>query len=125
MTDQTTRAGRSNVSTIDDEGSPDVKAATSKKAADASISIEVAGGVKLSGKRALLRIASEKVDGGKDPVFVGYQGHGFLIPRDKDINCPVELVNVLNDARVTEYEQVAGGGVATEINRFAMSVRYL
>lgn len=124
MTEQATRAGRSSVSTIDDENSPDVKASAAK-ASTAPVKIEVAGGVKLSGKKAMLRIASEKVDGGKDPVFVGYQGQGFLIPRDRDIECPVELVGVLNDAKVTEYEQVAGGGVATEINRFAMSVRHL
>lgn len=114
---------RSITTTIDDEGSPDVRSAKPATAAKRTVVIEAKGSTKLSGKRAQLRIASTKEDAGKEPVFVGLNGEGYLIPRDVQVDCPIEIVQVLEDAKFTEFEQVAGGGTPTEIQRYNMSVR--
>jgi hypothetical protein len=58
-----------------------------------------------SGKRAIINIAAEPGEGGKNAVFIGVQGVGFLVPRGKNWDVPVEVANALRDANVTSWQR--------------------
>jgi hypothetical protein len=53
---------------------------------------------KLSGKKVTIHIYAQEGPGGKDPVPVGLNGKVWLIPRDKDLKVPAELVGILKDS---------------------------
>jgi hypothetical protein len=77
----------------------------------------------LSGKRLLLTIHGSKDDGGNHAVFVGLNGVGYNIPRDKTFNVPEELVQNLENAQETTYEREGASVVERKSPRFAFSVR--
>jgi hypothetical protein len=66
----------------------------------------------------------------KDDVFVALNGFAFTIQRDKEVQIPFSVYQVLMDAKSTVYRQVKredGEGmqmVETEIQRFSMSARF-
>lgn len=94
-----------NVTTID--SAPARSTAPASAVADAPQKLgSVSGaGADFSGDRAIVQIAVSPEDGGKQAVFVGAQGVGFLIPRGKNWDVPVEVANALRDANVTSYQR--------------------
>lgn len=67
--------------------------------------------------------------GGDKPVFVGANGIGYLIPREKWVSVPMIVVNGLNDATETRYYREDRDGQATgpmlskEVRRYSFSTR--
>lgn len=65
-----------------------------------------------------------------DDVFVAIQGLAFTIQRDKEVQIPLSVYQVLMDAKSTAYRQAKredGEGmqmIETEIQRFSMSARF-
>jgi len=47
--------------------------------------------------------------GGKDDIFIGLNGQSFLIKRDEPVEVPRALLNVIDDAIMTIYEQTESG----------------
>ena len=79
-----------------------------------------------SGERAELTINSGEGEVGKQAVFLGINGHGFNIPRDKTVNVPKEVVDQLDNCTMTIYESTTGGATQERIvKRFAYSSRIL
>lgn len=77
----------------------------------------------LSGKKATLTVHSDQGDGGTDAVFVSLNGYAYQIPRDKPYQVPMEVVQVLRDARVTHYRPGPAGAVIEDTRpRYAFSV---
>lgn len=50
----------------------------------------------------LIKIPKTKDPGGKEPVFVGFQGTGYLIPRDVECRISQGVAQVLNNA-ITDH----------------------
>jgi hypothetical protein len=76
----------------------------------------------LSGERMILTIHSGSDEASKQAMFVGLNGVGYLIPRGKPWNVPVELVQVLADAKETHYARnERGEQVVSEVPRVAFS----
>lgn len=50
------------------------------------------------GEWMTINIAKQDRAGGNEPVFVGVQGVGYLIPRGMDISVPKKVVHVLENA---------------------------
>lgn len=46
-----------------------------------------------------INIAKSTLPGGNEPVFVGYQGKGFYIPRGMDISVPKPVEHILGNAK--------------------------
>lgn len=60
---------------------------------------------RLSGKKATIHIASTEGPGGADPVPVGLNGKVWAIPRDVEVEIPLELLEgPLKDAVMTVLE---------------------
>mgnify|MGYP000479304397 CR=1 FL=1 len=104
------------VTTLDDETPAEkpTKAAKVEKAkpnqamADAGI----------TGSRKSITIFTGEGDAGREDVFVGVNGFSFKIKRGKPVEVPVEVVEVLNNAVTTKYEN----GEAIHIPRYAFAV---
>lgn len=76
----------------------------------------------LSGKQMMLTVHSSDGEGGKDAVFVSLSGYAYQIPRDKPFKVPAEVVNILQDAKVTHYRNDSNGGVVEDTRqRYAFS----
>lgn len=79
-------------------------------------------------KKVTIRINSTEQD--KEDVFVAVNGFAFTIQRDKDVEIPFTVYQVLMDAKTSVYRQVKredGEGmqmIETEIQRFSMSARF-
>lgn len=54
-------------------------------------------------KKAKIMIPSTEHD--REPVSVGVNGYVFLIQRDKEVEVPESVVQVLRDAKLTTYRQ--------------------
>lgn len=59
----------------------------------------------LSGKTKKVIIASKEGPGGSDAVPLGLQGKVWSVPRDKAVDLPIELCEVLENAVATHFEQ--------------------
>lgn len=76
----------------------------------------------MSGEKAVVTIHPVEGDGGSDAVFLQVNGYAYQIPRGKPVEIPVELLEVLKNARMTHYSQGAGGAVSERtVQRFAFS----
>lgn len=67
--------------------------------------------------------------GGDKPVFVGANGVGYLIPREKWVSVPKIVINGLTDAAETRYYreeregQSTGPMLSKEVRRYSFSTR--
>jgi len=78
------------------------------------------------GGRAELTIHSGEGEIGQQAVFLGINGHGFNIPRDKKVNVPIEVAHQLDNCMMTIYESIAGGGTRErEVKRFSYAYKEL
>ena len=89
--------------------------ATKAVKAQASAAFTEAG---LTGARKTVTIFMGEGESGREDVQVGVNGVVFNIKRGKPVEVPVEVVEVLNNAVSTKYEN----GQAVEVPRFAFSV---
>ena len=107
----------SQVSTIEDD---DV---TAPAAAPQPSSIRTTGeDLQLSGKRQTITIHSSDSDAGDEPVFVGLNGYGYYIKRGTPVDLPVEVVEVLKNAKTDIVRTTQGGGQEVRTSqRFAFS----
>jgi hypothetical protein len=73
-------------------------------------------------KTVALVIHSQDGPGGKDDVAVGLNGRVWNIKRDKKVDVPMGVYNVLVDAIQTDCVQDDHGNITyTDRNRFAIS----
>ena len=74
-------------------------------------------------ERVKIRIHSSEDDMGKDDVFVGVNAVGFLIKRDTDVEVPIGVYNVLNDAKRKLYKQNPDGSLEMrEVHAYPFSI---
>lgn len=96
------------VTTLDDAPTPattkKIDAAASAQSAQKLEAAKQSGSGEFSGDRSIVTISQEPGEGGRNAVFVGVAGVGFLIPRGIPCDVPVEVANTLSDAIVTSYE---------------------
>lgn len=105
----------SQISSIDDQPvveKPKTKA-TKSQLSDAGI----------SGNKRTVTIHASEADGGDKAVFLAVNGVAYQIPRGTPHDVPVEVVEALKNAVVTQYKSGADGVVkAVDVPRFAFSV---
>lgn len=64
----------------------------------------------LSGMRAVIHVPRGHGDDEKDAIYVGINGiHDFVIPRDVDVEVPIEVYEVLANARKPNGNYRFGG----------------
>lgn len=106
----------SQVSTIDDQPAVEKPArtkATKSQLADAGI----------SGNKRIVTIHASDADGGDKAVFLGVNGVAYQIPRGKPYEVPVEVIEALKNAVVTQYKSGNDGVVKPfDVPRYAFSV---
>jgi len=74
-------------------------------------------------KRVKLRIPSTEAIGGKDDVYVGVNGVGYLIKRDEDVSVPESVYFALDDAKQTIFKQEKDGSLSPrKVHRFPFSL---
>lgn len=77
----------------------------------------------LSGKKVSLTIHPSEGDGGSDAVFLQLNGYAYQVPRGKPQVVPVELVEILNNAKQTILSFATGGQITERVApRFAFTV---
>ena len=112
-------SSNSTVTTLDDASkqpdAPVKKAATVVKGANAS--------PELSGKRVTVTINAAEGDGGNDAIFVGHNGFAYQIPRGVPVDLPVEVLQILKDAKTTISHTGEGGKlVERTVQRYTWQV---
>lgn len=68
---------------------------------------------KLSGKKATIQIHKDSNKYAIDPVPVSVNGIQFTIRRGVNVEVPVEVIEVLEHARETQYESVMNSDMST------------
>lgn len=112
---------QSQVTSLDDE-TPDT-AAQAVAEAEAPRVKGANHDAELSGNRRTITIHPTEGDGGSDAVPVAVNGFMYQIPRGKPFSVPVEVIEVLKNAKTTKYAQAPGGGVVeSTVQRFAFSL---
>lgn len=114
-----------NTQVSDIDSAPEAAAAPSAKAAAAKRSPKVDGfDAALSGKKKAITIHTSEADGGHDAVPIGLNGYMYQVPRGMPVDVPEELVQILENARVTTFHpgKTAGEFVERTSNRYAFSV---
>lgn len=81
--------------------------------------------IALSGKKKTITIHTSEAEGGHDAVAIGLNGYMYQVPRGMPVEVPVELVYILENAKVSTYHPA--GNNSTDLvervsNRFAFSV---
>lgn len=69
----------------------------------------------LSGKKVRLTIHKDGSPQAVKDVFVGINGVGYLIKRGEEVVVPVEVVNILENAIETRYEQDGDQLIARDV----------
>ncbi len=75
-------------------------------------------------KQRMVRIIIDSTREEKEDVPVSVNGHSYLIKRDKEVELPLSVLEVLDNAEMTDYKQVRrenGEGydmVPTKVKRF-------
>jgi len=108
------------ITSIDDQPTVATPAKTAPKAA------AVKGAnhdVALSGKTRSITIHTSDAEGGHDAVFLSINGFGYQIPRGTPVEVPVEVLHVLENAKVTTYApgKQPGEFIERTTHRFAFS----
>jgi hypothetical protein len=110
----------SQVATLDDDTPV---AAAEAKASEAPIVVGKNHDSSLSGERRTVTIHPTDSDGGSDAVFVSHNGYAYQIPRGTPQSLPVEVLQIIKDAKTTIYQAMPGGQVGERtVQRFAFSV---
>lgn len=119
----------STVTTLDDTppvaAQPKTKAkavaATAESAPQAATNNDAAP--ETSGKMVTLVIHRSSGDGGGDAVFLAHNAFARQIPRDTPCVVPMEVAQIVADAKETSYKR-GSGAVVTEVvtPRFAFSI---
>lgn len=80
---------------------------------------EITGQSDTKSDRQLYRIKLHNTDGeaGSDAVFVGVNGKGWNIPREKEVDVPAYVVEALNNAVIVEFVPDQKGGPHRERTR--------
>lgn len=77
----------------------------------------------LSGKRRTITIHPTEGDAGSDAVAVGVNGYMYQIPRGMPVSIPIEVLDILKNAKTTHYTALSGGTVGERtVQRHAFSV---
>lgn len=77
----------------------------------------------LSGERRLITIHPTNEEGGSDAVPVGLNGYMYQIPRGVPCNVPVEVIEIIKNAKTTIMQTAIGGGFTErDAQRFAFSL---
>jgi hypothetical protein len=80
---------------------------------------------KKSNKTVTINIAKSDKTGGAEPVFVGYQGVGYLIPRGIDIQVSPAIEHILKNAVTDNVTQDGDGEVHhDEVPTYPYSARF-
>lgn len=118
----------SQIADIDDlpqAGATESGAAAPAKAAAKGKTVKGANhDVELSGAKKTITIHTSDAEGGHDAVFLSINGFGYQIPRGTPVEVPVEVVHVLENAKVTSYSpdpKNPGEFIERITNRFAFS----
>jgi len=110
-------ATKSQVTTLDDNA---------PEAASAAPVGEIKGAnfdPSMSGSKRTITIHADNSEGGNDAVFVSVNGFAYQIPRGKPFEVPVEVIKVLEDAKLDIMSPAPGGSVNVRTApRFAFSV---
>lgn len=110
-------ATKSQVTTLDDSVESDVPAAPVGAVKGANFDPA------MSGNKRTVTIHADNGESGNDAVFVSINGFAYHIPRGKPFEVPVEVVKVLEDAKMDILSPAQGGGVNVRTApRFAFSV---
>src|SRR4051812_40275399 len=76
----------------------------------------------LSGDRRTVTIHPTDTDGGGDAVLVSVNGYAYQIPRGIPVDIPMEVLEILKNAKTTSYKAGANGApVERTVQRFAFS----
>ncbi len=70
---------------------------------------------KISGKKVTIMIHKSADKFAVDPVPVSLNGNQFTIKRGNPVEVPVELIEVLNNAVETSYDQVTNADQSTQM----------
>ena len=89
-------------------------AAVSAAAAEQEANVSSVEDAAKQAKEYKLTIFNGEGDNGKSPVFVGVNGHGNLIPREKEWEVPKGVIDALNDATIRVYDESG----SREVRRF-------
>lgn len=110
----------SQVSTLDD-AAPVAAAAAAQ--AEAAPVVGRNHDDQLSGDRRLITIHPTEGDSGSDAVFVSLNGYAFQIPRGTPQNVPVEVIEIIKNAKIT-HRNAGPGGVPIErtVQRYAYTL---
>lgn len=116
-------ANDTQVSTIDDETTTQDAASPAKTAAKAKAVKGANHDVELSGKKRTITIHTSDAEGGHDAVFLSINGYGYQIPRGTPVEVPVEVLHVLENAKVTTYSpsKEPGEFIERTTHRYAFS----
>ncbi len=77
----------------------------------------------IGGAKRTVTIHASDADGGDKAVFVGVNGVGYQIPRGTPQELPLEVIEALKNAVITQYKAGADGVVkAHDVPRYAFSV---
>lgn len=112
-------SGSSSISTIDDE--PDSERDTPAPSSARTIAVADHGD-QMTGEKVELTLFQSEGDNGSQPVFIGLNGHGTLIPRGVRVKIPVEVVDILDNAVQTLYTNVNNVMVPREVKRYAYTL---
>lgn len=102
-------------STIDDDEATDTPRVTKIAVTD--------HGDNMAGGKVELTLHAGEGDIGRQAVFLGINGHGFNIPRSTPVEVPEEVIEILDNATMTVYEQVGPDMHEREVKRFSYTVR--
>lgn len=78
----------------------------------------------MSGEKMEVTIHAGEGELGRQAVFLSLNGYGFNVPRGKPVELPIEVVEILDNATMTKYEQGANGQmVEHEVKRYSYNAR--
>jgi hypothetical protein len=111
----------SSITTLDDNDTPDEPRESSKPE-----KIRVPdNGKSLCGERVELIVHAGEGEVGRQAVFLGINGHGLNIPRSIAVDVPIEVIEILDNATMTVYEQIDNKTYEREVKRFSYNVKNL
>lgn len=116
-----TAKNQSQVTTLDNNPTPTTDAPADAKPAVA----EVKGANhddQMSGERRLITIHPTEGEGGADAVFVGHNGYAYQIPRGTPQLVPVEVIEIIRNAKTTTYQSGKDGVTERTVQRYAYTL---
>ena len=109
--------GQQQITTLDDEDESPARTATPDKA-QAMLEFQLEGG---TGRKKIITIHHGDGVLGASAAFISINGHAWQIPRGVPVKVPEEILEALDNAVQTVYEQVDKAMVPREVRRFPYS----